>query len=309
MRKHFAVIILVLILILSGCATKGTLNRDKVILEKDIQKPLQPITITDFAGRKVTLQQQPQKIVSLSPAVTEILYAMGYGDKIVAVTEETTYPEEVKLKAKVGRYADIRIDLIKKSTPDIVFANKYTYKSMAESLEEMNISVIYAEAETYNGIFDSMSMLGKIMGDEKKATELSDTIKQKVEQIRGNENTQRPNVLYIQSLQPLYVAGSNTLINDEIWLSGGANVAQDIIGYSEEDKSALLTKKVDIIILTDKLAAQGVNLNYLKDIDGFKDLDAVKNGKVYSVSNEEMVETPGIRITKAIEEIKKIINN
>lgn len=307
MKKYFTASILILALVLSGCTDRGTVGKNMTAVDKNIQKPVQTITITDFAGRNVTLQKQPQRIVSLSPAITEILYSMGYGDKVVAVTEETTYPEDTRQKPKVGRYADIDIDAVKKASPDIIFASKYTYKSMAESLGEMNIPVVYAEAETYNGIFDSIKMIGKIFKEEKKASELSDSIKQKVSQIRNGESSQRPNVLYIQSLEPLYVAGSDTLINDEIWLSGGANVAQDVDGYGEEDKTVLLNKRVDIIVISNKLATYGIDLNYLKDVDGFKNLDAVKNGKVYTVLDEELAETPGVRIVKSIEEMKSII--
>lgn len=309
MRKYFAAVILVLVMILGGCAAKGTVGSEEVVQNKNIQTPpAQPITITDFAGRTVTLQRTPQKIISLSPAVTEILYAMGYGDKIIAVSEETTYPADSAKKAKVGKYADVDIDAIEKASPDIVFASKYIYKTIAESLEKMDIPVVYAEAENYNGIFDSIDLIGKIFRDKNKTAELSNSIKQEITQIREGENPQRPNVLYIQSLEPLYVAGSDTLINDEIWLAGGANSAQDVNGYGEEDKAAVLAKKVDIIVLSNKLAEQGINLNYLKGMDGFKDIDAVKNGKVYTISDEELAETPGVRITKAIEEMKGIIS-
>lgn len=306
------IIIALILLIIAGCIGTGIAfinykNKNTDIASNNLNTGYR-FSFADFNNRKVDLNKKPERIVSLSPSVTEILCDLGQSNNIIAVSQETKYPQNIVNKTKVGSFGNVDIDKIKSLRPDIVFISKYQYQNSINELIGQGIPVAFLEADSFNGIFDGIDIIGNMFMIKNDSDKLSADIKKQVEEVTNRITTDtRPNILYIQSVEPLFVGGSKTLINDIIWLSGGSNVAVDITGYGEMDINQLSQRTVDMIIMPGSIA-KDYNINYFQTHSTFKDLNAVKNNKILMVADEDIYQNATPRITKAIEEIASFIN-
>ena len=159
MKKILAIVLsIVLIVGLSACQAQQPEATAQTVQPTADTK----IEITDLKGRQITLDKVPERIVSLSPANTEILYAVGAGAKVVGVTSFDDYPAEVKEIEKIGTFEGPNLELIQKAKPDVVLAGGYIQEDLIASLEQLNIPVISTEATDFNSIFDSIALIGKV---------------------------------------------------------------------------------------------------------------------------------------------------
>lgn len=265
--------------------------------------PYYPVMITDLMGRKVTIEKKPQKAIVLSQAVSEILTGLECDDTIVAVSNDANYPPQFKNKPKVGANSEIDLNMVYSLNPEIIFANKYLYQSIANELTSKNIKVVYAEADSYEGLFNSIEIITKIYSLDNKGNEFAEKISTKVkDSYNRSDGYIIPNVLYIQSIEPLFVAGNKTLVNDIIKLAGGSNAAFDVNGYGELSREKLNDRNIDIILLSSNIRKE-IDLDFLKNHALFKDLNAVKNAHVTRVSNEQIYISSSPSITRAIDEV------
>ncbi len=162
------------------------------------------IEITDLKGRQITFDKVPERIVSLSPANTEILYAVGAGDKVVGVTSFCDYPAEVSNAEKIGTFDGPNLELIQKAKPDVVLAGGYIQEDLIASLEKLNIPVVSTEATDFNGIFDSIALIGKLSGNDENAAEVVKGMKDKIAEIQDKVKDKTPkSVFYVVWTDPL----------------------------------------------------------------------------------------------------------
>lgn len=258
------------------------------------------INCTDFYGKRMVLNKKPERIVVLSQSTCELLYELGINNYIVGVSEEINYPVNLN-KTKVGKYNNLKIDAIKALSPDIVFTSKYVYQSDIEELNSLGIPTLYIEPDSYNRIFESLALLGNIFQIKNNSDRISQNIKNRVQEIKAkNLNPSKPNIAYIQSINPLFVGGNNILINDIISMSGGINAFSDVEGFYKIDK--LEDRQIDIIIIPNSIMKE-YGVNYFKTHNAFKDLSAVKNNKIMTVSDESIYLNGSSRVIKAIEEV------
>ena len=184
MKQIKNLLILLLIVALSfstACSTDTTNQSDKESeTQAEVEKELFPLTVTDFLEKEITIEQEPKRIVSLAPSVTELIFALGAGDKVVGVTEYDTYPEEVKDIAKVGGFEGPNIELITAQKPDLVFASNLSGKEEMETIEKMGIPVVMIEARSIDDIYKSIEIIGKITDTEEKGKEIIEEMKKKL---------------------------------------------------------------------------------------------------------------------------------
>lgn len=270
------------------------------------------IVLTDFLNKSFKIEKTPERIICFSPSITELLYELGLGNKIVGVTKEIKYPPQIKDKEKVGKYSEIDIELVKQLNPDIIFTSKYTYQSIYNVFKEQNIPAVFIEPNTYNEMYKTIGILSKIFDIRDKGEVLANHIKQKIDEITQKNrefiNINKPNILYIQSLEPLYVAGSKTLINDIIELAGGNNAAREIEGYDKFGEDKLIERNIDIIIVPNAVISQ-LSDNYFKNHKLFKELNAVKNDNILVVPDQEIYINASPRVIKAVDEVSCLIYN
>lgn len=311
MKKTKNLIILLLIIALSFSLTACSKEDNSAQTSNEAEgngetvKSQFPLTITDFLGREITIEKEPERIVSLAPSVTELIFAVGAGDRVVGVTEYDTYPEEVKDLPKVGGFKGPNIELITAQEPDIVFASTLSGKEEMETLEKMGIPVVMIEAKSIDNIYESIEMLGKITNKEEKAQTIVNEMKSKIQEI-SNKVKDRPKikVFHLIDINGNWTAGSGTFIHELINLAGGQNIAEDTEGWVQYSIEELVSKNPDAIVMS----SYAGDVETIKNMEGYKETNAVKNNNIYVVSNDDIISRATNRIVLGLEEIAKFLH-
>ena len=271
------------------------------------QQPFSPGTFTDDLGREVQLKTMPQRIVSLAPSHTEILFALGLGDRIVGVTRYCNYPEEAKEKEKIGGFATPDLEKIIALKPDLILAFGSLQKSLVTKLEERGQTVFWLYPHTFNDILESFERIGKITGSSNAAQQLNEKIEERIKaveaKIKGIPGPERPTVFRVMGLDPLGTIGGVSYQTDVYRLAGGRNIFADTDkDYFELDLETLLKLDPDIIVVCDedeKEAKRGI-----KEQKGWEGLTAVKTGRIVVISCD-LICRPSPRIAQTIEQLAK----
>lgn len=258
-----------------------------------------------------------QRIISLSPNITEILFALGLGDKIVGVTRFCNYPPEAKQKFPVGGYLDPNYEAILSLKPDVVIILS-NFHQVSNFLSELGINYLTVNNETVSDIMSSIAYLGKTFGAEKQAGHMLADIRSTMQRIeRGIKNSKRAKVLVVIErsmgagvIEDVYIAGKNTFYDELIQIAGGINAFEDEkIAYPVLSAEGLIHLNPDFIIdLVPQLEQIGQNAaNLLKDWEILDQLDAVKNRHVHILSEDYAV-IPGPRFILFLEYLARTIH-
>lgn len=306
MKKILALAIaMMMVLSLVGCS-KPAAPQDTAPAQNEESVNTVKIEVTDFKGRKIVLDKVPQRIVSLSPSNTEILFALGAGEKVVGVTSYCDYPEEAKKVEQVGTFEGPNMELIKKVQPDVVLAG-YIQEEVVKALEGMGISVIVTEAESFEAIYQSLNLIGKITGTEAKAEEIAAGMENSIAEIQAKtKDKEKPAIFYVVWTDPLTTAGSKTYINDVIKIAGGINVAEKVEGWANYSAEELIKDNPDMLVAALHSTDEGMTKGDLSKNQIFSKLECVKQGKVHVISDDNIISRPGPRIIQAIEEMNKV---
>jgi len=299
-------VVFALMFSLAACSTNNaTKPQDTSQTATEIVKTQFPLKVTDFLGREVTIEKEPQRIVSLAPSTTELIYALGAGNKVVGVTDFDNYPPEVKDVPKVGGFKGPNVEAITAQKPDIIFASTLSGKEQMESLEKMGIPVVMLEAKNIAQIYQSIKIIGQITGTEKKGEELIKQMQDKIKEINDKvKELPKVSVFYLVSLDGNWTAGKGTFIDELINLAGGKNVAEDVNGWAQYSVEELVKKNPDVIITSPHAG----NVKDIKNMAGYKDTNAVKNDKIFVISNDDIISRASNRIVLGLEEIAKFLH-
>ncbi|MBN1692165.1 MAG: cobalamin-binding protein [Dehalococcoidales bacterium] len=270
------------------------------------------LTITDHFGRVVTIENtNPQRIVSLAPSNTEILFALGLGDRIVGVTDYCNYPPEATTKSSVGDYTEPNIEVIVSMEPDLVLATEEHETEMAQ-LETHGITVVGLCPATIDEVLASITLVGQLTGQETEAATLVDDMQVRIKTITDKTSTlseaEKTRVFYIIWHDPMWTAGAGSFANALIELAGGVNIASDLSGYADISIEAVIVGNPQVIIAGVGMGTgEDLPLEYMKTESSLEVLDARKTGRIYGV-NMDIVGRPGPRIVEALEEFFKLIH-
>ncbi len=265
--------------------------------------------ILDMAGNPVEPVEVTDRIVSITPAGTEIVCAMGLGDKVIGVDAFSNYPaEEIQGAEIVGDFNGPDVEKIVALEPDIVLCGIGLQVDAMEQLKKLGIPVACVEATTFEEIPTAISLVGKLMGTELEADMLNKMIEEAATKAKEQAKDMQENpvsVYFAMSYGDMgnWTSGPGSFINSMVELSGGEAVTADApdtwIEYSVEN---LATSNPDLILL----ASDGGTVEGLKAAAGYQDLDAVKAGNVHLV-DADVISRPGPRIVEAIETISSLI--
>lgn len=270
-----------------------------------------PVTVKDGLGEEVTIQSEPKKIVSLIPSNTEIAYELGLGEKMVGVSDFDNYPEDVKNKEKIGGM-EFNVEKIISLKPDLVLAHASSAHNSRDGLQQLKdagITVLVVnDAKTFDDVYHSIQLIGQATGTTKKADQIVNQMKSKLEAIKEKaKNVKNPVKVWVE-VQPapqIYTAGKGTFINDMLQAISAENVAGDQEGWPMFTEEKAVALNPDVIVVT-----YG---DYVKDAvkqvmarPAWKDVSAVKNQRVYEV-NSDLVTRSGPRLVEGVEELAKVI--
>ncbi len=270
----------------------------------------EPVTITDDLGVTVTIDKYPERIVSLSPANTEILFALGLGDRIVGVTEYCTYPEAALSKDKIGGFSTINTEKIAVLNPDLLVAADGNSEETIAHLRELGYTIITVNADTIDTTLADIRLIGKAAGVESAAEELVSSMQADLAEIaEKTKGAEKPTILHCMWTDPLWVSGSGTFQDEMISAAGGVNAAAAEGGWVALTMEKFLTMNPDIIVV-DSGDGMGVGTDdalknfFLKD-SRMQSLSAVQNERVYVV-NADIIDRGGPRIVEGVEALAEI---
>ncbi|MBR4284877.1 MAG: cobalamin-binding protein [Methanocorpusculum sp.] len=268
------------------------------------------VTITDDLGVTVTIENPPERIVSLSPANSEILFALGLDEKIVGVTEYCTYPEAALSKEKIGGFSTVNIEKVSVLNPDLIVAADGNSEETVAHLRELGFTVITINADTIDTTLDDILLLGKATGADDEAEALVSSMKEGLEEIAEKTSAEeKPTILHCMWTDPLWVSGSATFQDEMITAAGGINAASAEEGWVALTMEKFLTMNPDIIVV-DSGNGMGVGADdalrdfFLKD-PRMQSLSAVQNERVYVV-NADIIDRGGPRIVEGVEALAEI---
>ena len=278
-----------------------------------------PITVVDDLGRNVAITTYPPKrIVSLAPSCTEILFALGLGDKVVGVDELSDYPPEVQEKVKagnlttVGSFAGISIEMVVALQPDLVLATGGVQRLIAERLEGLGKPVVVLFPKKFDGVLTDISLVGQATGQIDEAEALVTDMCKRVQEIADKtRDAPRPRVYVEYFFNGGYWSfGSESFADELIYKAGGINVFSGFGGkYISTSTEEVLKANPEIIIISKGTMAisSGLSPEVIKKRAGWDKTYAVQNDQIYEI-NESIISREGPRLIKGLEEFAKIIH-
>jgi iron complex transport system substrate-binding protein len=269
-----------------------------------------PVQITDQSGKEVKLDKAPQRIISLAPSNTEILFALGLADRVVGVTEYCDYPQAAKEKPKIGGYSTVDFEKVVQLEPDIIFATNKHQADTIPKLEEFGLTVVVINPETIEEVFEAITLIGNCTGKSQEAsqlvTEMSSQVQAVVDKTRDLLPSEMPRVFYVVRADPLYTAGSGTLIDELITLAGGTNIFHSVSSYPSVNLEEVIQANPQVIIAGSSMGSAEPALGFLGTDDRLENVDARTNNKLYEI-DVDIVSRPGPRLTEALSQLASMI--
>jgi len=241
------------------------------------------------------------RIVSLSPSITETLFALGAGNRVVGVTGFCDYPPEAKKKPKVGGIINPSLEAIVARRPDLVVAQKS--QGLGTRLRELGIATLEIENADIRQLIDSYHHIGAAIGAADQAQKLVRELENKLRLIqRSTAKVKSVKVLMVVGGQPLYVAGGGTFINELLTLAGGKNIFSDSLApYPQVSLEEIIVRRPDVIIETTTMGRDKKQEKPSRKLEWerWPVLPAVASGRVYRVEEDSFLR-PGPRLPEAL---------
>ncbi|MBI2608803.1 MAG: cobalamin-binding protein [Deltaproteobacteria bacterium] len=266
-----------------------------------------PHTLQDELGRSVTLPESKERLISLAPNITEILFALGMGSSVVGVSDFSDYPPEAVKLPKVGGFAGPNIELIAELKPDLVIATADgNPEQSVTKLNKISVPSFVINPRSYDGIVQSIGKLGIILDRKEVAEKIAEAMNATKVYIQTQVTPlKQPKVLFQLNAKPIMSANKNTFVHDLISIAGGINIAAESgINYPKLNAEAIVQKNPDIIIVASDENQFKVIQEQWKT---FSSVSAVKNKKIYHI-NPNIILRPSPRVTQGLIQLFKIFH-
>ncbi|MBT4497763.1 MAG: cobalamin-binding protein [Gemmatimonadetes bacterium] len=271
------------------------------------------ISFADDQGNVVQFESAPQRIVSLAPNITEILFAIGLGDRVIGVTEFCNYPEGAQTVEKVAGFNTLSVEKIIAAKADLVLASRGNDREGVETLRQMGVPVFGIEIQSIEQLLERIERLGKLGGVEEQAMALRQSLKKRVGRVRAKVDSleERPRVMWGYLGEPVYTAGANTMIDDVFEIAGGTNVGRLAPGaWPQVGLETMVSWAPEVIITTDNMGEEGgfeKKLEEMRRTDGWKSLPAMRDRRVFNIDGD-LLNRAGPRLIDALEQIATLLH-
>lgn len=303
LKNKVALLVAMMLLVmgLAGCGEKAGNDGDGA---KNASGTAYPLEITDTNGETVTIESEPQKIVSVAPNLTELVYKLGAGDKLVGRSDYCDYPAEAANVESVGTITGPDIEKIISLDPDLVIVSTHFDEANTEKLAEADIQVLtlYDQGDV-NGVYTVIDTLGQALNKNTEADACVDEMKATIADVESKvKDLEKPTVYYVVGYGEYgdYTAGGDTFIHGIIEAAGGDNIAKDISGWSIS-LEVLVEADPEIIIINESMKDDFMSA------PTYSELTAVKEGKVYTL-DVNMLERQGYRNAEGIKALAEILH-
>lgn len=251
--------------------------------------------------------EYPHAIISLSPAATEILFAIGAEKQIVAISDFSDYPPETQNLPKIGGFdgKTLSFEKILSFNPDFLYLTNGMHNFLIEQLQQNSIKYYLSDATSVSKIFQEILELGEITGNQNQAQIVVQNMQNQIENIKKKQKNNPPAVYYEVWNEPFMSCGSTSFINDIITLSGGKNIfAQLEQSYPIVSEETIIASNPDFILLP---KSSLTSANSVKLRNGWENLNAVKNNQIYII-DDDLLCRPGPRVTDSIQQLSDIFS-
>lgn len=300
-KKGFLTILIVLCMI-------GALSPLSAAGQKAVNATIEPVvSIIDSRNKTISLPYVPQRIVSLSPNITETLFALGLGEKVVGRTDYCDYPPEAASIAAMGDLLSPSIEKILSMEPDLVIIGDIGQAQTVDAIETGGVPIAYInEPGTMDGTYRIIEQVGKITGTDVQAKQLVSKMKKTIAEATAHlPATNRPTVYYVTGFGEWgdFTATGDTYLHDVITLAGGINIASDAVNWSYQVE-LLLANDPDILILPALWGTtpEETKQNFVSH-PPYSSLTAVKNDKIITSVENNIMERQGPRSAEAVAQL------
>lgn len=273
-----------------------------------------PITLTDGLGNSVTLAAPAQRIVSLAPSNTEILYAIGAGAQVVGRDDFSDYPTEAgSLPGVGGNMGTYSLETIASLKPDLVLAAEINTPELVKSLQDLGLTVYYlSNPKDLDGMYANLKTVAQLAGRESEADTLIGSLQKRVQAVTDaiTPDTGVVSVFYeldgtSDPAKP-WTAGKGTFLSQLISMAGGSNIGDNLEGsYAQMSLEELLVQNPSVLLLGD--AAYGATPEQVAARTGWDALQAVKDNRIYTF-DDDLVSRPGPRLVDGLETLAKLLH-
>jgi len=270
-------------------------------------------TVIDDFGTEVTIPSTPQRIISLAPANTEILYALGLGSRVVGITDYCNYPAETASVEKVGGYSSPNLEKVLAADPDLIVASFGNTEEVANRLRDFGLTVVSTNPLSIKDVLNDILLIGEATGTEQKAEELVADLQSRIDTISQTANTGKTQskVTHMIWYDPLWVSGSATFQNEMFDLVNAENAFPEVEGWGVVSLESFIATDPEVIIVSSGagMGEEGRDIiyNYVYEEPRFSEMNAVKNKRVY-VIDADVIDRGGPRIVDALEQVATAIH-
>jgi iron complex transport system substrate-binding protein len=265
------------------------------------------LTFIDDYGRTIEMEGYPERIVSIAPTPTEVLYAVGAGNLVVGVDDYSNYPSEVLDLPKVGSY-ELNLEAIIGLKPDLIISSDLVPQAQLDAIEQQEIQYIILATRTMDDVFKDILLIGSITDHAEEAETLVEQLRTRVDTVTAltiAEDVVRP-IVYLE-YYPLWTFGPGSFGHDLIELAGGRNIAENgSAEYITVSDEFVIAKDPEVIIysvgvMTDTTAED------ISSRQGWNVIDAVENDRIYSI-DDDLISRYGPRIVDGLEELARLLH-
>jgi iron complex transport system substrate-binding protein len=267
------------------------------------------IAFTDEVGRTMEINGPPQRIVSVAPNVTEILFALGLEDRLVGVSVYCQYPPEALKKEKIGGYINPSLEKIVALRPDLVIGiAEGDLRTFVDKLAGLKVPVYITNPRNALEVLISIRKIGEVTFTPESARRILRSMEERIRSIQEKvEGRPRPRVLHVLDFNPLISAGKGTFVDDLISLAGGRNVAETATGkYPRFSMEEVLVQDPEVILLA-SMKSQDPMVKQRRWWERWKTISAVKQGRIY-VLDSDLIHRPSPRMAEGLEQVAKAIH-
>lgn len=263
--------------------------------------------VTDDLGRRVNVPLRPNRIISVSPEITEILFAVGAGDRVVAVVRGTDWPPAAKFLPVVGDFSNISLERVAQANPDLVFATGHEQERAVKQIERLGVPVVALMASDLAGVRRNILTVGELVGEEENARRV---VKDFDERLKGINDrvaaipAEKRRKVYLEiSPEPLMTVARGSFVDEAIAFAGGVNVAAALPRpYCRIDAEEIIKANPDVIILCHSSTRPAE----VAARPGWDVVEAVRHGRIY-VADANLVVRAGPRLAEGIHLLHELI--
>jgi iron complex transport system substrate-binding protein len=266
-------------------------------------------TLTDQLGRHVTVSDQPQRVVSLAPSITEIVFALGQGHRLKGVTTYSDFPPQAVNLPKVGSYVQLDLEKIVALKPDLCIAIKDGNPiAVARRLESLNIPVYAVNPGNLESVMQTVQEVAGLLNVQEKADKLVQSMNLRIQKVKSlvAKTTYRPRVFFQIGVSPIVSVGTHTFSHELIVLAGGKNVAQGPIAYPRFSVEQVLALSPEVIIIT-SMERVAVFKQVKAEWNRWPNMPAVRNHRIF-IEDSNLFDRPTLRLVDGLELMVKLIH-